>query len=701
MEDILLERFELAGERIREIAGREECVGFTDSHKLFFETEADWLLKCFDLWDEVEAGDYRVAVLKERNLQDLLEANSKLYRELSEDAYSTSLCNPQYAVSLYGNEFGRLFSFLAAEFRSLISFAFEQNRNSFLIRCELFLEVYNSFVNSYDECKKAPDYEEVKNIVYWFVSDYAETEILLKIKNMVDPTDNFFVRLIESADLSTPEYLFAYGECISEDEIRLSRFMAALSKEKVQLMADTYTEGYRIGFETTNKDLSKKKTVNIRYVAGLERMVKAAIENFRKMGLEPTIYRAPQSVMNGRTVYKSGFLGKIVNKQYEYDHKDDLALIFDRKLSQRMLEESRAAYEVYKEWANLYAGPAVIETFGDIPFAPAVKEANLRYDGEQQKLRLEQMNQMQALVNEYINGEETSFTIIAFPVPQIGEQFEEIFDKIIEVNTLPYKKYEQIQNTIITALNSCVAVEVKGMNGNRTDLHISLYPIQDEEKEVIFENCVADVNIPVGEVFTSPVLKGTEGLLHVSEVFLNELKYEDLSIWFKDGMISGYDCGNFKEPKENQKYIKENILFHHESIPMGEFAIGTNTYAYTMGRTYKIQDRLPILIAEKTGPHFAVGDTCYSHAEDVEVHNPDGREIVAKDNEISLKRKTQPEEAYFNCHTDITIPYNELGELYGIRKDGSKIMIIQNGRFVLPGTEELNKPLEEETSVTE
>ena len=27
-------------------------------------------------------------------------------------------------------------------------------------------------------------------------------------------------------------------------------------------------------------------------------------------------------------------------------------------------------------------------------------------------------------------------------------------------------------------------------------------------KESLFENCVADVNIPVGEVFTSPVLKG-------------------------------------------------------------------------------------------------------------------------------------------------------------------------------------------------
>ena len=39
------------------------------------------------------------------------------------------------------------------------------------------------------------------------------------------------------------------------------------------------------------------------------------------------------------------------------------------------------------------------------------------------------------------------------------------------------------------------------------------------------------------------------------------------------------------------------------------------------------------MIAEKMGPHFAVGDTCYSWAEDTPVYNPDGKEIIARDNE--------------------------------------------------------------------
>ena len=73
----------------------------------------------------------------------------------------------------------------------------------------------------------------------------------------------------------------------------------------------------------------------------------------------------------------------------------------------------------------------------------------------------------------------------------------------------------------------------------------------------------------------------------------------------------------------------------------------------------------------------------------------DGKEIVARDNEVAVLRSVNPSKAYFNCHTDITIPYEELDEIAVIQKDGTKVPIIQKGRFVLPGTEELNVPLDE------
>ena len=90
-----------------------------------------------------------------------------------------------------------------------------------------------------------------------------------------------------------------------------------------------------------------------------------------------------------------------------------------------------------------------------------------------------------------------------------------------------------------------------------------------------------------------------------------------------------------------------------------------------------------------------MGDTCYSYEEDNITYNPDGKSIIARDNEFSIKRKTDPDKAYFSCHTDITLPYDELGEISAVRKDGSSVTIIRDGRFVLEGTEELNKPMDQ------
>ena len=159
-------------------------------------------------------------------------------------------------------------------------------------------------------------------------------------------------------------------------------------------------------------------------------------------------------------------------------------------------------------------------------------------------------------------------------------------------------------------------------------------------------------------------------------------------------MVKAYTCKNFEQEEYNQNYVRENVLANHETLPIGEFAIGTNTAAYAMAREYHIEGKLPILIAEKTGPHFAVGDTCYSWAEDTPVYNPDGKEIIARDNEISEMRKDDVSLAYYGCHTDITIPYDELGSIRVIDDEGEMISIIENGRFVLPGTEELNRPFE-------
>ena len=161
---------------------------------------------------------------------------------------------------------------------------------------------------------------------------------------------------------------------------------------------------------------------------------------------------------------------------------------------------------------------------------------------------------------------------------------------------MDYKKYQKIQQTIIDTLDTCEWVEIKGKGENETDLLIHLHTLTDAKTQTNFENCVADVNIPLGEVFTSPVLAGTGGMLHVSKVYLNGLQFCDLKLVFDCGQVIDYSCSNFETEEENRKYIEDNILFHHPKLAMGEFAIGTNTTAYVAAQKYNIADKLPILI---------------------------------------------------------------------------------------------------------
>ncbi|MBP5415851.1 MAG: aminopeptidase [Lachnospiraceae bacterium] len=345
--------------------------------------------------------------------------------------------------------------------------------------------------------------------------------------------------------------------------------------------------------------------------------------------------------------------------------------------------------------AAVYGGPACIESFGEKAFTPVKKEEKTSADSQTKKLFTQYSARAGEILNRYVKGEERSFTIIAFPTPAIGERFEDIFRETIDINTLNYELYRDMQQIIIDTLDKADYVHVLGRNSNRTDINVQLVDITDPNKETKFENCVADVNIPVGEVFTSPRLEGTNGILHVKEVFLNGIQFVDLTLEFKDGIIDNITCGNYEDKEECKKFIDTYLLFNHDTLPLGEFAIGTNTVAYKATKTYGLDSIMPILIAEKTGPHFAVGDTCYSHEEDVETFNPNGKKIVAKENSFSAKRKTDMQAAYFNCHTDITIPYDELGSLSAIKNNKEEIFILKDGRFVLDGLEKLNEPLDE------
>lgn len=667
--DIILERYEIATSRIREIINEDTV---SEPFKSFFCKASEFICKIDDLNSIIKSGE-----INDFSLDQLKELNKSLFEEIYSENYEESFANPEYAVKTLGEEYGKILCYIYTKNRGMIRNVYMGRLEEVVLQMELFTQIYNYF-----EDVEQLEYDNVYETVYSYEKDNTEIFTDLMIEDRINPDNKFAVDIVMNSDLNDLRYLYKYGEHVGFNELKMAEFLNSLSQEEIDRLAKVYTEGYRIGFINTGKDISKKGTVDIRYSLGFERIIRSAIFNFKKMGLEPVIYQV-------------GYTTTSPNRQYAYDHRYDDALYLDKAYIKRKLEVSRHAYESRKQLAGKMAGPAVIEIFGETPFEPENKKQAYALSEEQQKLKSEYITEYQTMVQEYIKGDERSFTIIAFPIPEFGDDFEQMFKETVKINTLDSEIYGKVQQNIIDALDQAEYVKVLGKGDNKTNMKVQMHDLKNPLKKTNFENCLADVNIPLGEVFTSPKLKGTEGILHVSQVYLNDLKYNDLQITFEDGKIKDYTCKNFDTEEENKKFIKQNVMFNHETLPIGEFAIGTNTTAYMVAKKYHVVYKLPILIVEKMGPHFAVGDTCYSFEEDIKTYNPDGKEIVARENEVSALRKTDIKKAYFGCHTDITMPYDELGEITAVRKDGSEITIIKDGRFVLEGTELLNEPLEE------
>ncbi len=679
--ELIEERYALSMERIRTIA-QEETVG--EPFRGYFRQVSGFIALCGTVMEAVRTGGFSAW-----DGGRLRELNRSLYADILPDRYEKSFANPSYAVKTLGKGLGKLLCFLYAEIRGDIVYAFEGRMLEMTAFNEAFIEIYNLF-----EDEGIPSDRSVRDILYWCESDYCDVMLPYRIREAVDPSLGFARTVIMESDLADPDYLYRFGEYISPEEEKMAAFLNGLPEETIRRMADTFTDGYIRGFKIMGRDLSKKKSVAIRYPIGMERVVRMAIRNFESAGLSVIIPRVPAGSLNRNPSGNAGYSAHPANRQYDYDHRYDSALYLDKAFRDRKLSVLKSAYAALRKEAAEYAGPAVIETFGEPGFDPENKREAWAFNARQQKLFLEYRNASMPVVNEYIPGDETSFTIIAFPVPAIGPDFEKIFAETVRINTLDQTLYGRMQKCLIDVLDKAEHVEIRGCGENRTDMNVYLAEISDPEKQTVFENCLADVNIPLGEVFTSPKLAGTNGILNVSGVYVGDIRYRNLTMEFKDGRVTAVSCDNFADPEEGRKLVVQGIMNNHESLPLGEFAIGTNTAAYAMAERYGIIDRLPILIVEKMGPHFAVGDTCYSWTEDSPMYNPDGKEMIARDNEVSILRKTDVSKAYFGVHTDITIPYRELGRITAVAADGTRTEIIENGRFVLPGLEPLNEALD-------
>lgn len=621
----------------------------------------------------------------EQDFDELLKINHSLFEDITEPGYQRSFVNPTYAVGKFGEALGQSLSAIAYLFRNYVGYVYEDRLFEMNSLNELYLLTYDLVV---DQGVRAQ--EKIGEALRDHLLAGGETQRRNDMVRSLSADFQAYSHIVDSYDLTDLRYLFRYGMYIGTNEIDQAKFLLSLPEEKIKKIADTYTEAYIRGFHRNNIPLDHKKTVQVVYHLGFERVMKEAYKNFATQGLKPFAWYHLRGVQRPRLINTRP------NRQMEYDHRFSDALYLDETYVTAMLDINAKVMTEFKEAGHVFSGLALFEIFGDVPFQPVNHKANMAHDDATTALKARFTREIEQEYRKYIPGDAYSFTINDYPLPSIGKDYEAIFEATIQVNTLDEALYEGVQATMIDALDQSDYVHVMGREGNETDIKVSLCALKNPEKETKFDNCTADVNVPVGEVYTSPVLKGTEGLLHVKEVYLKGLRYKELKIWFKDGMTTDYTCKNFDTEEENRNFVRETLMHPHDTLPLGEFAIGTNTVAYMMARKFDIQSQLPILIGEKTGPHFAIGDTCFVFAEDSPVYNGNGKEIVARENEVTCLRKENPEKAYTFRHTDITIPYSELDTIIGYSGAGDAYEIIRGGRFVLPGTELLNEPLDKE-----
>lgn len=641
----------------------------------FLREQSDWLL-----WLSAVADGLREGSWLSRAESEVQREHEAMNSDVTPAGYPKSFAHPDQAALSFGPDLGPLFAFYRIVMRRAQTMAFSGTDHRMALLNEDLAETIEFFKAG------IPSFEEVKNRLTAFARRLDVTGHIDSLNRMFHPEGTQFPRIVREANLTDLRYLYAYGMPVTDCERNMARFIAAAPEKDLLRIAEQVVHCYQLGLKNRNREYPERNRISVIWHIGEERLLRKLKTIMLDRGFEP-LFNQPESSR--------------ISRQFSYDHRFDSMLFVDREFSQADLGLYRQAMEAVKPEMDRYSGTAVMFHFGEPHFQYQNCKSSLRFSSEQEKVLKEWQQGMMQIKEEFLPESLVSFTAISFPIPDIGSCFADVWQDMLDVNLLDTDEYEAIQQYMVDTLDNAVKVHVKGCGNNRTDITVALQKLKDPEKESLFVNCGADINIPVGEVFTSPQLKGTQGLLHIEDIYLAGKHFLNLELEFVDGWVKNYRCTNFPTEEENRNYVRDILFMPHDSLPMGEFAIGTNTHAYAMVKRHGILDVLHELIIEKMGPHFAIGDTCFLMNEDVPQYNRyTGKEMIAVENEKSCVRKENFQEAYTLKHQDITLPFESIAWITAITASGQRTDIIRDGRFVLPGTESLNVALDTLTEVT-
>ena len=202
--DSVLERYELAMERI--LLFLEEETAIEEPYRDYFTRTASFLQMMDTLKKHADSED-----MADVSFEEMRQYNKSLYQDILNEngAYDKSYANPAYAVKKLGKDYGSLLCFLYTELRGDIIYAVEQHLFDMTIHAELFVEILCMFEEG------VPSEKELREVIYYFVSDYADRTLYYRTRELLDPSLDFAARIIMESDLSDLRYLFRYGEYIT------------------------------------------------------------------------------------------------------------------------------------------------------------------------------------------------------------------------------------------------------------------------------------------------------------------------------------------------------------------------------------------------------------------------------------------------------------------------------------------------------
>ncbi|MEG2274775.1 MAG: aminopeptidase, partial [Clostridia bacterium] len=189
----------------------------------------------------------------------------------------------------------------------------------------------------------------------------------------------------------------------------------------------------------------------------------------------------------------------------------------------------------------------------------------------------------------------TKWVVLRYPTQGMSamsamstEGFEDFYFKVCN---LDYRKMDEAMTPLVELMNATDKVRIVAPN---TDLSFSI-------KNIPAIKCSGRRNIPDGEVYTAPIRDSVNGVISYNVASSkNGIKFEDISLMFKDGKI-------VKATANDTDAINEVFDIDEGARYVGEFAIGVNPFVNkAMG---------DILFDEKINGsiHFTPG-SCYDEA---------------------------------------------------------------------------------------